>query len=83
MKNLWNGRLDSFEEIDLIFWQIIKEIEEYREERNKKTFCFIGYDTDIGVVRNLGRGGTIVGPNAIRKAMQSFPFIENVALYDY
>lgn len=83
MKNLWNGRLDSFEEIDLRFWQVIKGIEEYREEKNKKVFCFIGYDTDTGVVRNLGRGGAKEGPNAIRKAMQSFPIIENTALYDY
>lgn len=83
MKNLWNGRLDSFEKIDLRFWQVIKDINAHIEDSNKKSFCFIGYDTDNGVIKNLGRGGAKEGPNAIRKAMQSFPIIEKVNLYDY
>lgn len=83
MKNLWNGRLDSFDEIDLRFWQVIKDIKDYEKNIYQKPFCFIGYDTDVGVSRNMGRAGTKDGPNTIRKAMQSYPIIENTALYDY
>lgn len=83
MEKLWSGRLDSFDEVDLRFWQVVKDISEYEEKKGVKAFCFVGYDTDIGVVRNQGRAGTKNGPNAIRKAMQSFPIINKTALYDY
>lgn len=81
MKELWNGRFDSNEDIDLRLWQVIKEFS--KESANKPGICFVGYDTDDGVVRNLGRKGAEGGSNAIRKAMQSFPAVENLALYDY
>lgn len=35
MKDLWNGRLDSYEEIDLRLWQVIKEIKEAQEPGGK------------------------------------------------
>lgn len=81
MKELWNGRFDSNEDIDLRLWQVIKEFS--KESVDKPGICFVGYDTDDGVVRNLGRKGAEGGSNAIRKAMQSFPAVENLALYDY
>ncbi len=85
MKDLWFGRFDSNEEEDLRLWQVIKDFEKEKNNINKekKNICFVGYDTDDGVVRNLGRKGAEGGPNAIRKAMQSFPKISNLELYDY
>lgn len=80
MKDLWNGRFDSNEKIDLRLWQIIKPFD---EADNKKGVCFVGYDTDDGVGRNQGRIGAQDGSDAIRKAMQSFPVIENLNIYDY
>ena len=80
MKNLWNGRFDSDEEIDLRIWQVIKSFQEVREG---KGICFVGYDTDDGVGRNQGRTGAQEGANAIRKAMQSFPIVEGINFYDY
>lgn len=80
MKDLWNGRLDSYEEIDLRLWQVIQEITEAQEAGG---VCFIGYDTDDGVVRNLGRKGAEGGSNAIRKAIQSFPQLKGLKVYDY
>ena len=80
MKDLWNGRLDSYEEIDLRLWQVIKEIKEAQEPGG---ICFIGYNTDEGVVRNLGRKGAEGGSNAIRKAIQSFPRLKGLKVYDY
>lgn len=55
MKDLWNGRLDSYEEIDLRLWQVIKEIKEAQEPGG---ICFIGYNTDEGVVRNHWKKGS-------------------------
>ena len=80
MKDLWNGRLDSYEEIDLRFWQVVQEIKEAQEAGG---ICFVGYDTDDGVVRNLGRKGAESGSNAIRKAIQSFPQLKGLKVYDY
>ena len=80
MKELWNGRLDSFDEDDLRLWQIIENIEEASE---KGGVCFVGYDTHDGVVRNKGREGAEDGSNAIRKGMQSFPVVRGLKVYDY
>lgn len=81
MKELWNGRFDSDEEIDLRLWQIIEEFPEEKEIEN--SICFVGYNTDDGVIRNQGRPGCKEGSNAIRKAIQSFPRIKGLNVYDY
>lgn len=82
MNKLWNGRYDSDQSADLRFWQIIEDFAA-QPVFNGKGSCFIGYDTDDGVVRNQGRPGAAQGSNAIRRAMQSYPIIENVSLYDF
>lgn len=83
MKEIWNGRLDSWEKCDLRIWQIVKDIKDFdKNDRNHK-FAFIGYDTDEGVKRNLGRPGAAFGPDEIRKGMKSLPVPENTTLYDY
>jgi len=80
MNTLWNGRFDSNEEIDLRLWQIIKDAKDMKENSG---YCFVGYDTDDGVKRNLGRAGAEGGSDSIRKAMQSFPKIDDLEIYDY
>ncbi len=35
------------------------------------------------IKRNQGRIGAEKGSNAIRKAIQSFPIVENLKIYDY
>ncbi|MDP0489029.1 MAG: formimidoylglutamase [Fusobacterium sp. JB020] len=80
MNTLWNGRFDSNEEMDLRLWQIIKDAKYMKENSG---YCFVGYDTDDGVKRNLGRPGAEGGSDSIRKAMQSFPKIDNLEIYDY
>lgn len=79
MKDLWQGRLDSYEPIDLRLWQIIKP---FAISESTGGICFIGYNTDDGVQRNQGRLGAALGSNAIRKAMQSFPIIAGLPVYD-
>ena len=80
MKDLWHGRFDSNEDIDLRIWQIVKPFDDVSKEYG---ICFVGYDTDDGIKRNQGRIGTEKGSNAIRKAIQSFPIVENLKTYDY
>lgn len=80
MKDLWHGRFDSNEDIDLRIWQIVKPFDDVSKEYG---ICFVGYDTDDGIKRNQGRIGTEKGSNAIRKAIQSFPIVENLKIYDY
>lgn len=80
MKDLWHGRFDSNEDIDLRIWQIVKPFDNVSKEYG---ICFVGYDTDDGIKRNQGRIGAEKGSNAIRKAIQSFPIVENLKIYDY
>lgn len=80
MKDLWHGRFDSNEDVDLRIWQIVKPFDDVSKEYG---ICFIGYDTDDGIKRNQGRIGAEKGSNAIRKAMQSLPIVENLKIYDY
>lgn len=80
MKDLWHGRFDSNEEIDLRIWQIVKPFDDVSKEYG---ICFVGYDTDDGIKRNQGRIGAEKGSNAIRKAIQSFPIVENLKIFDY
>ena len=80
MKDLWHGRFDSNEDIDLRIWQIVKPFDDVSKEYG---ICFVGYDTDDGIKRNQGRIGAEKGYNAIRKAIQSFPIVENIKIYDY
>ena len=49
MKKLWNGKIDSFEEDDLKLWQVVKDISEAQE---KGGVCFVGYDTEDGILLN-------------------------------
>lgn len=80
MKTLWSGRYDGDEEIDLRLWQVIREAKEMKENSG---YCFIGYDTDEGVRRNNGRVGAKDGSDSIRKAMGSFPKIDDLEIYDF
>lgn len=80
MKDLWHGRFDSNEDADLRIWQVVKPFESVGKEYG---ICFVGYDTDDGIKRNQGRIGAEKGSNAIRKAIQSFPIVENLKIYDY
>lgn len=80
MKKLWNGKIDSFEEDDLKLWQVIKDISEAQE---KGGVCFVGYDTEDGILRDEGVVGASEGANAIRKGLSELPNIKNLKIYDY
>lgn len=80
MKKLWNGKIDSFEEDDLKLWQVVKDISEAQE---KGGVCFVGYDTEDGILRDDGVEGASEGANVIRKGLSELPSIKNLRIYDY
>lgn len=80
MRKLWNGKIDSFEEDDLKLWQVVKDISEVQE---KGGVCFVGYDTEDGILRDEGVAGASEGANAIRKGLSELPSIKNLKIYDY
>lgn len=80
MKKLWNGKIDSFEEDDLKLWQVVKDISEVQE---KGGVCFVGYDTEDGILRDEGVAGAAEGADAIRKGLSELPSIKNLRIYDY
>lgn len=80
MKKLWNGKIDSFEEADLKLWQVVKDISEAQE---KGGVCFVGYDTEDGILRDEGVVGAVEGADAIRKGLSELPSIKNLRIYDY
>lgn len=82
INNLWNGRFDSNEDVDLRIWQVVKSYEK-DIVINGKGVCFIGYDTDDGIRKNKGRLGAEEGSNAIRTGLQSFPVVDELEIYDY
>lgn len=77
---MWTGRLDSNEIEDLRLWQKIKLS---KDSNFKNAIVFTGYNTDDGVIRNLGRKGAANGSDAIRTACSSLPYINYFGnLYD-
>lgn len=80
MRKLWNGKIDSFEEDDLKLWQVVKDISEVQE---KGGVCFVGYDTEDGILRDEGVVGAAEGADAIRKGLSELPGIKNLKIYDY
>lgn len=65
-KTLWNGRQDPGSTEDV--WHQIVHVEDLNASI-PDGICFLGFCSDVGVNRNLGRIGAVEGPDAIRRAM--------------
>lgn len=89
-KSFWKGRVDDKSNRDSFrMHQIIQLIDLAKPETinidsSKLNICFIGFLSDEGVRRNLGRGGADLGPEYIRKEFANLPvtFDENSVIYD-
>lgn len=85
----WTGRVDSAENYDAFRWHQwiqcidIREIDKIHFE-HQLGFAIIGFCSDIGVERNLGRPGSSKGPNSIRMELRNRPctFEPTVKIYD-
>jgi len=89
-KDIWQGRVDDPVDRDSFRWHQVVEPVDLSDpnlrvpEKGKTGFCFLGFCSDEGVVRNLGRPGTVKAPDSIRKEMANLPcyFGKDTVLYD-
>lgn len=85
----WTGRTDDLENFDAFRWhQWVKPLNLMLESTTCSTkqvgIAIIGFASDEGVRRNLGRTGAIKGPASIRKELCNLPcsFTQDLLLFD-
>lgn len=78
---LWRGRSDTVNPER--YFQNIQFVESEQDliSKEKKT-VLIGFCSDIGITRNLGRPGASLGPNAIKTQLAKLPFPNPKPLID-
>jgi len=86
-RKYWHGRIDNPNDLDSYRWhQLIQllDLERNIKKAEQLSFCFLGYKSDEGVKRNLGRTGAKNGANSIRSQLSNLPsyFDNDVNLYD-
>ena len=65
-QSIWEGRKNP-ESVGEIWHQTVKAIDINKDEVSN--VCFLGFCSDVGVKRNLGRIGAVNGPDAIRRSL--------------
>jgi len=83
-KDNWFGR--SSNEQNYLHEKIkFSSLKGFNSQNENKTFALLGYSSDEGVKRNLGRVGSALGPDAIRKQLGKMPnhLKENIELIDF
>lgn len=85
--DIWQGRVDDPNDPESYRWhQIIQllDLERPITRMDGKNFAFLGFCSDEGVKRNLGRPGARLGPESIRRQMANLPsyFDRDVHLFD-
>ncbi|GAU77236.1 formimidoylglutamase [Fusibacter sp. 3D3] len=85
----WTGRIDHTENYDAFRWhQWVKplDLKDCLKTHSEFTvgIAFLGFCSDEGVRRNLGRTGAAKGPNTIRKELCNMPcsFSPTLKLFD-
>lgn len=85
----WTGRIDHTENYDAFRWhQWVKPLDLNNSLKTHSEFsigiAFIGFCSDEGVRRNLGRTGASKGPHSIRKELCNMPcsFAPTLKLFD-
>jgi formiminoglutamase len=86
----WRGRIDDEEDPEAFRWhQAVIPIDLGRDSpplpaTGSSRFCLLGFPSDAGVERNLGRSGCGAGPAAIRGALAGLPnnFHPSAAIFD-
>lgn len=88
--DFWTGRIDDIKNRDafrihqIITYIDLNTIDELNIGASKLSICLLGFKSDVGVQRNLGRAGAALGPEYIRKELANLPvnFTENTQIYD-
>ena len=79
-QSIWKGRQDP-DSVRDVWHQVVKAVN-LNEDRVSGP-CFLGFCSDVGVKRNMGRVGAVQGPEAIRKAMVNLAVhFEEGLIYD-
>lgn len=88
-KQLWSGRIDSLDNYDAFRWHqwiTLLDLNDFHPSLSPSEIgiCFVGFCSDEGVQRNLGRPGAAKGPESIRKEMANLPcsFSKKIRLFD-
>ncbi|UIR57728.1 formimidoylglutamase [Sphingobacterium sp. SRCM116780] len=76
-QQLWNGRIDGTTEEHLRWHQVIRAIDLKTEEDLQGSFVLLGFASDEGVIRNLGRSGAVKGPETLKKTLSNLPVCSN------
>ncbi len=86
---IWSGRIDSLDNYDAFRWHQWIQLLDLNNftpllSESEKGICFIGFCSDEGVRRNLGRPGAAKGPESIRREMANLPcsFSKKIRLFD-
>lgn len=78
-KDLWRGRVDKPTTPLTMRWHQIMEFPQHDHDLRAFTdkkwrgFAFVGFASDAGIVRNLGRAGAKQGPKVLRQALSNLP----------
>jgi formiminoglutamase len=89
-KSIWTGRIDDLNDRDSFrIHQVIQcvdlnAIDNLTVNQNNTNICLLGFKSDVGVRRNLGRAGAELGPEYIRKELANLPvnFDESTVIFD-
>ncbi len=87
---VWNGRIDdehdrkAFRLHQVIQKLDLDHIDTFTFEPNTQKFAILGFCSDEGIRRNLGRVGAVHAPGSIRKQLANLPvtFDNSVTLFD-
>src|SRR5690554_1898019 len=80
----WTGRNDGTNENQQRWHQAIQILDLHQSipPVAPNSIAFLGFASDEGVKRNLGRPGAVHAPQAIRSACANFPGIVGTSLFD-
>lgn len=74
-ENWWQGRIDGSEGSAHRWHQQVQltALSDLERKADSQSVIFLGFSSDEGVLRNLGRTGAVKGPEALRKACCNLP----------
>jgi len=85
---LWRGRTDTYDGVDGARWhhaiQMLDLSKPLQVASGKGKFALLGFCSDEGVVKNMGRKGAADGPISIRKMAVNLPwhFAATTSIFD-
>ncbi len=82
-KSIWQGRTGPYD--DRRLHQVVEVLDLSKssiKDINVPSLIMLGFCSDEGVKRNLGRPGAALGPNALKAQLAKLPYLGDLTLYD-